>query len=388
MEASFDLIQHLYTKQLIDGELEFWLKYGIDKKHGGIFTALDEDGSLLDSDKSVWFQGRSLWTYMTAYERFGDKRYLEAAERILLFLDAHCFDSDGRMFFRVTECGEPIIKRMRYIFSETFAIIGYAAYGRITENQKYIDKAINLLRFTEEVRVAPGVLIPKMQRRSRSFGEPMIFLNVLSELKKACGNQEWINMRIDSCIAEINTYFVRDDLHVVLETCGEDGEVMDDHFEGRLLNPGHAIEGAWFIMNEGVERERDDFIRLGMKIHDWMFLLGWDEKYGGIIQYRDLMNRSLADYHQDMKFWWPQCEAAVSSLLAYSISKNDAYLKQFNMVHEYVQQHFIDKKYGGWFGYFHQDGTLSTPLKGNMYKGPFHVPRMYMKCLEIIEGLV
>ena len=33
------------------------------------------------------------------------------------------------------------------------------------------------------------------------------------------------------------------------------------------------------------------------------------------------------------------------------------------------------------------DGRISTDLKGNMYKGPFHIPRMYMKCAEIIDAI-
>ena len=24
-------------------------------------------------------------------------------------------------------------------------------------------------------------------------------------------------------------------------------------------------------------------------------------------------------------------------------------------------------------------------IKGNFYKGPFHIPRMYMKCIELID---
>ena len=57
-----------------------------------------------------------------------------------------------------------------------------------------------------------------------------------------------------------------------------------------------------------------------------------------------------------------------------------------DMVKEYTKK-FIDTEYGEWFGYLHRDGTISTDLKGNMYKGPFHIPRMYMKCVEIIDAI-
>ena len=88
-----------------------------------------------------------------------------------------------------------------------------------------------------------------------------------------------------------------------------------------------------------------------------------------------------------MKFWWPQCEAAVATLMAYSITQDKKYLTWFGMVTQYIDKHFIDRVNGEWFGYFHRDGSLATPIKGNFYKGPFHVPRMYMKCCEIIDAM-
>lgn len=48
-----------YKNDLLTDILPFWLKYGIDHENGGYFTCLDRDGSLLDTNKSVWFQGRS-----------------------------------------------------------------------------------------------------------------------------------------------------------------------------------------------------------------------------------------------------------------------------------------------------------------------------------------
>ena len=38
--------------------MPFWIKYGLDRVNGGIYTCVDRDGALMDSTKSVWFQGR------------------------------------------------------------------------------------------------------------------------------------------------------------------------------------------------------------------------------------------------------------------------------------------------------------------------------------------
>ena len=308
------------------------------------------------------------------------------------FLEDHCFDSDGRMFFRVTADGRPVIKRLRYFFSETFAIIGFAAYSRITGREEYKKKALELFDFVEKLRTSKGILIPKFNPEvepSISFGGPMILLNVLSELRAACPeDSEKINRSMAGLLEEVEKYFVRDDLKVVLEQCAPDGRFMKEHYEGRLLNPGHAIEGAWFIMNEGLASDDRHLIDLGLKMLDWMWSVGWDEECGGgIIQYRDAIGLPVSEYHQDMKFWWPQCEAAIATLMAYSITKENKWLCRFEMVDEYIEARFPDREYGEWFGYFHRDGSLATRIKGNLYKGPFHVPRMYMKCIEILDSM-
>ena len=88
-----------------------------------------------------------------------------------------------------------------------------------------------------------------------------------------------------------------------------------------------------------------------------------------------------------MKFWWPQCEALIASLYAYKITGDAEYRKRFVLMHNYFHERFPDETYGECFGYFHRDGTLSTDVKGNMYKGPFHIPRMYMECMELLETM-
>ena len=390
---SLKQLRDRYYKELTGNILPFWLQYGLDRENGGIRTGLDRDGSLLESDKSVWFQGRALWVFSTAYNQIDKRReYLEAADLIVKFIDAHCFDTDGRMFFRVTADGRPVIKRIRYFFSETFAIIGYAAYAIASGKDEYKAKALELYERAKAVRDTPGILTPKFDssvRPMRGHADSMIMINVLSELRKAIPEKaDYLTKEIDREIGTCMRYFIRPEMKTVLETVGPDGEFLSDHFEGRIVNPGHAIEGSWFIMEEGAERGRKDYVETGLNVLDWMWNAGWDEEYGGgIIQYRDVLGKSLSEYHQDMKFWWPQCEAMIASMMAYKLTGNASYLERFNIVDEYVSKHFIDTEFGEWYGYLHRDGSLATPLKGNLYKGPFHIPRMYMKVIEIIDSI-
>ena len=376
-----------YLYMLKENIIPFWLKNGLDKKNGGYWTALDRKGNIIDRDKSVWFQGRFAWVLSTLYADFEKKEeYLNAAKSGIDFLEKHCFDKNGdnRMFFRVTEDGKCVIKRLRYYFSEAFCIIAMASYSRASGDKSYTKRARELLERIEKIK---NMLIPKFdinQRPTISFGPPMIMLATVQELRKAdTENKEYYNKYIDGLLSQVKT-FLYEEKQAVLEQCNPNG-TLQDHFEGRQLNPGHSIEASWFILREAMERDNDkDLIELGIKIFDWMWEWGWDKEFGGIIQFMDVLNKPKSDYWHDMKFWWPQTEAAIATLYAYYFSKDKKYLEMHNMVKEYTNK-FIDKEYGEWFGYLHRDGSLSTDLKGNMYKGPFHIPRMYMKCIEIID---
>ena len=394
MDKTFNSLSKEYKDMLVGNVLPFWMEHGFDRVNGGMYTGLDRDGSILESDKSVWFQGRALWVFASTYRMVEMKEsYKQVCDSLVSFIEDHCFDpNDGRMYFRVTKDGKPVIKRSRYIFSETFAIIGFAAYSRAFGKKDYADKAYALFRKVLHSLQTPGVLIPKFNQEhapSKGFGVPMILLNTAQELREACPqHKEALTSFIDGLLEEITTYFVRPEIKLVVEQCAPDGTLQLDHIEGRMLNPGHAIEGSWFILREAKYRNNDSkLIELGTTMLDWMWDIGWDKEYGGIIYFRDALGKSGSEYWHDMKFWWPQCEAAIANLMAYSLTGKDTYLQQFNMVDEYEKHHFLDSEMGEWYGYFHRDGTLSTPLKGNMYKGPFHIPRMYMVCSQVLEEL-
>ncbi|GAI01456.1 unnamed protein product, partial [marine sediment metagenome] len=171
----------------------------------------------------------------------------------------------------------------------------------------------------------------------------------------------------------------------VLEMTGPKGELIDT-MEGRTLTPGHAIEVAWFILHEAKIRGNDPELRkTGLTILDWMWKRGWDKEHGGILYYTDVKGLSCSEYWHDMKFWWPHNETIIASLLAHFLTGEDKYVEMHRQVHDWTYAHFPDPQYGEWFGYLHRDGSVSSHLKGNQWKGPFHIPRMQLYCWKLLE---
>lgn len=381
-----------YKKDLTENIMPFWMKYGLDRENGGVYTCVDRDGSLMDTTKSVWFQGRFAFICSFAYNNVEkNQEWLDAAKSTLEFIEKHCFDEQGHMYFSVTAEGKPLRKR-RYVFSETFAAIAMSEYALATGDQHWAKRAIQVFEDTQRFLATPGFLPAKFEADVKLQGHSivMILINVGSCIRKVVDDPK-LTQQIDESIEKLKKYFIHPEFKCLLETVGENGEFIDTNMT-RTINPGHCIETSWFIMEEAKLRGWDKpMLDMALQVFDWSWDWGWDKQYGGIINFRDCKNLPPQDYSQDMKFWWPQCETIIASLYAYLGTGDEKYLYRHERVSEWTYAHFPDAEYGEWYGYLHRDGTVAQPAKGNLYKGPFHIPRMmikgYMLCQEILKKL-
>ena len=377
-----------YRDDLVNDIMPFWLKNGLDRINGGVYTCVDRDGSLIDSTKSVWFQGRFAFVCSFAYNTIEkNPEWLAAAKSTIDFIEAHCFDTDGRMYFEVMADGTPLRKR-RYVFSESFAAIAMAEYAKASGDMSYAEKALNLFKDIRKFVATPGYMEPKylptMQAKGHSL--VMILINTASRIRNVISDPV-LDQQINESIESLKD-FMKPEFEALLEMVGPNGEFIDT-INGRLINPGHCIETAWFLLEEAKHRDWDkELTAQAIQILDWSWEWGWDKQYGGIINFRDCRNLPPQDYSQDMKFWWPQTEAIIATLYAYEATGDDKYLIWHKQISEWTYAHFPDSEYGEWYGYLHRDGTVAQPAKGNIFKGPFHIPRMMIKSFDLCKELI
>ena len=376
-----------YREDLVNDIMPFWLKNGLDRVNGGVYTCVDRDGSLIDSTKSVWFQGRFAFVCSFAYNTIEkNPEWLAAAKSTIDFIEAHCFDTDGRMYFEVMADGTPLRKR-RYVFSESFAAIAMAEYAKVSGDMTYAEKALNLFKDIRKFVATPGYMEPKYLPALQAKGHSlvMILINTASRIRNVISDPV-LDQQINESIASLKD-FMKPEFKALLEMVGPNGEFIDT-INGRLINPGHCIETAWFLLEEAKYRNwNKELTEQALKILDWSWEWGWDKQYGGIINFRDCRNLPPQDYSQDMKFWWPQTEAIIATLYAYEATGDDKYLIWHKQISEWTYAHFPDNKFGEWYGYLHRDGTVAQPAKGNIFKGPFHIPRMMIKSYDLCEEL-
>ncbi len=379
----------VYRDGLMKDCLPFWINNCVDREYGGFTICLDRDGSILDTDKGMWQTCRFTWLLANLYNTVEQRQeWLDLAKHGIDFINKYGFDEDGRMFFQVTQDGRPLRKR-RYIFTETFAAMAYAAYSKASGDKTAGLIAKELFDIIIRHITQPGLAEPKVYpgtRKMKGLGIPMILIVTAQVLRETINLPEcdqWINWSIN----QIKNDFMKPEYKVVMENVGPNGEFVD-HFDGRMITPGHAIEAAWFILHEAKFRGDSGLLETGLTILDWMWESGWDKEYGGIIYYRDVKGLPVQEYWHDMKFWWPQNEAIIATLLAYQLSGNTKYADWHTQIHNWSYKYFPDPDYGDWYGYLHRDGRISVSLKGNLWKGPFHLPRMLLYCWKLCNEML
>lgn len=384
----FGHLARLHRSLLLEDVVPFWTRHSPDRECGGFFTFLDEDGSVYGTDKPIWLQGRIAWLFArlcNAVEK--REEWLELSRHGLEFLRRYGYDQDGRMFFLTTRDGRPLRKR-RYVFSETFAAIAFAEYAKATGDAEAAQMAARTFDTAYRYHTTPGLLEPKeiqATRPSKGHAMPMILLATANILREVDPRPIYDEV-IDRSVQEVFDHFCHPEFEALLETVGPNGEFIDTP-EGRTMNPGHAIETSWFLMDIGRRRNDAELIRGGARILGWMLPKGWDEEFGGILYFRDVLGKPSTQYEWDMKLWWPHTEALVACSMAYELTGEERWMEWYRKVHEWAFAHFPDPKHGEWYGYLHRDGTVSHRLKGNGWKGPFHLGRSALLCWRTFERL-
>jgi N-acylglucosamine 2-epimerase len=377
-----------YRDELLQNILPFWLNHSKDEVNGGFFTCLDREGKVYDTDKFMWLQGRQVWCFSYMYHHVEPRpEWLAMAKHGADFMEKYGRDADGNWYFSLTADGKPLVQPYN-IFSDCFATMAFAALDKIAPSDNYkkiaLDTFENIIKRKDNWKGTYNKAYPGT-RGLKNFSLPMILCNLSLELEHIIG-KERVNSFIPTVIDEVMDVFYQPDLGLILENVYEDGTFCDS-FEGRLLNPGHAIEAMWFIMDLAKRNNDQALIDKACQIMLQTLEYGWDKEYGGIFYFLDVKGHPTQQLEWDQKLWWVHVESLVALAKAYQLTGNDACLTWFEKVHDYTWKHFKDKEYGEWFGYLNRRGEVLLPLKGGKWKGCFHIPRSLYQVWKTLESL-
>ena len=374
--ASIGHYAELYLAELKDNVLPFWLHHSKDEQCGGFFTCLDQKGKVYDTDKFMWLQGREVWTFSYLYKQLEPRpEWLAMALHGAAFMEKFGRDADGNWYFSLTQEGRPLVQPYN-IFSDCFATMAFAALDRAQPDDRYKKIATetfdNILKRRHNWKGIYNKAVPGT-RSLKNFSLPMILCNLALELEHIVGTRR-VEALIPEVIHEVMEVFYQPESGLILENVYEDGSFCDS-FEGRLLNPGHAIEAMWFVMDLARRANDQQLIDKAKDIMLHTLQKGWDSEYGGFFYFLDCHGHPPQQLEWDQKLWWVHVEALVALAKAYKLTGDPVCANWFEKVHDYTWNHFKDQEYGEWFGYLNRRGEVLLPLKGGKWKGCFHLPR-------------
>lgn len=386
--VDFKQISSRYKRELLENCLPFWLEHSQDKEYGGYFSCLNRDGSVYDTDKFIWLQGREVWMFAMLYNNVEkNQQWLDCAIQGAEFLKKYGHDENWDFYFSVNREGRPLVQPYN-IFSNTFACMAFAQLAKATGNEEYAQIARRIFERILERRSNPKGQWCKAYpgtRPMKDFALPMIICNMALEIEDILEDKSVLEQTIDTCLHEVFDVFYQPELGCMLENVSSvDGSPVDC-FEGREINPGHDLEALWFMMNLGVRRGDKALIEKCVEIALPVIERGWDKEFGGIYYFLDAKGVPQQKLEWDQKLWWVHIESAIAMLKGYQLTGNEKCLEWFMKLDAYLWDNFKDKEYPEWYGYLNRRGEVLLPLKGGKWKGCFHVPRGLYQIWQLAE---
>ena len=382
-------LRKIYLELLLDGIVPFWSRFGVDVKHGGVLSCMEEDGTPVSGDKYIWSQARWVWTCSALYNRI-EKRpeFLNWARSTIDFLLKNGRDKKGRWVYHTTREGK-MVEGAVSIYSDCFVVYGLSEYCRAVPNVELlalakqifadIQRRIEMPKFSE---TAPYRLPPNR----RSHGIPMILTEVAGELARTTGDPA-IARAADDYAACVMDHFVRPKRRCLLEYLDRDYQEVPAP-EGTFIMPGHAIESMWFQMHRALARNDRELIQRAVEVLRWHLKKGWDNEYGGIFLGVDAKGTPPFLPNSDTKVWWPHTEALYALLLAQKLTGKRWCKKWFDQVYEWSFEHFSMPEIGEWRQRLDRTGQPITTVVALPVKDPFHLPRSLILSLNLLgEGL-
>lgn len=410
-------------RSLYGSVLPFWLRYSVDAERGGFFNNLGREGAVFDTRKHVWLQGRQCWLFARVanshsegelaalFERYAAARprgparnalaepqpltraaLVAAARRGVQFLQDHAVDAaTGHVAFALTREGA-VALHQRKMFSASFLVMALGEVSRACAEPALFAEAVRLLERMLGWARFPGAL-GKPGAPGAAPLEPlnvsMIVLNVITELATCIPPGGWTAAgggagaaAADFFLAERRWAAARIAAHAcperrcVLENVlvGAEGVERYDFSgpDGRLCNPGHAIEAGWFLLEHAQAQHDATAEALARDVIGWSWEQGWDASGrggGGFLYFVDVDGHTPTQLEWGMKLWWPVNEAMIALARTATLAEGDAQLARYVQCADWAFSHLADEAGGEWYGYCDRDGGVTHDFKGGPYKG-------------------
>lgn len=304
---------------LIGRALPFWWEQGVDRKQGGYFERLAQDGTPVHETRRCRVQSRQVYSFSVG-QRMGWAGPADEAIRIGLAYLARAYENpDGTLGMTARDDGTPLDRSVS-LYDQAFALFALAeAHGRFPDEghaararglRDYLTDHFGhpVVGFEESV---PRTLPLKSNPHMHMFEACLAWIAAGPET----GDTGWDDLA-DQLAELALARLIQPETGYIHEYFDGDWQPMAG-IEGRIVEPGHQYEWAWLLARWSQMRNRPDALAAARR----MARLA---EAHGICPVRGVCYFSLLDDHsiQDpMARLWPQTERMKAGALLASLSE-------------------------------------------------------------------
>lgn len=334
-----------FKQAAIDGA-DFLLKHFWDPKLGGFYWEVDRNGNPTSRSKQGYGNVFGLFTLTHLYDITKDIKYLRV---ILQQLD---------------------VMQNHFVVKEHTGIVhpGFNADFTAVEGNNNSDVFTHYFEALMALHdILKGQRKAEVHQMIQQAGEGLI--QVLYRDQAGYSDRGYVAYNYDNAWEPASAPYTRDTQWTT----------------SRQASTGHNIELA-YLLSRAVERGFDpQWLKTAQKLKKFVEVHALNPDTGA-------MQYEVTDYDgtplqgnpdNDFYVWWANSETARGFLHFYVVRKDDT-LKEFALQENFIQNHFVDKEFGGWYQSVHVgDLQVFDTTKGSIWTMNYHETMLAVEVLRL-----
>jgi len=361
MNSELTKYQQIFTDELHDNILSYWIRYGMEKDGKGFYGAVDlNNRPVKGANKTSVLNARILWTFAAAARNYPGKGYEALAHQAYRVVTEDFADKEyGGYYMELTSDNE-LASDIKHTYAQAFVIYSLSKYYEFNPVQEVMDRIQAFFCFLDNKAKDPehaGYLESFTrnwtiyeENRMADNNEPKSMNTHLHILEAyAAVYKIWKDDLVKQRLSELLELFI----HHIIREDGHLGIFFNEEFvetetSKGICSFGHDIEASWLVW-EAAEIFGDESIiarikPLILKMADAVLRVGVD-KDGGLF----LESTRFGSHVRTNKHWWLQAENLVGFMNAFQLTGDLKYWETVKLAWDFIDQYVIDHKGGEWF---------------------------------------
>lgn len=403
--------QKIFTRELHDNILSYWVRYGVEPDGMGFHGAVDLNNEpVLSANKTSVLNARILWTFAAAAKQYPGRGYEEMAQTAYRVVTEDFADREHGGYFMELDADNAVANDSKHTYAQAFVMYSLSKYYEFNADAEVLNRIQDFFHFLERNTKDPDHLgymeafkrdwKPHGENRMTDNDEPRSMNTHLHMLEAYAAVYEvWKDELVEKGLRELVELFLE---HIIRED-GHLGIFFSEDFSETessraICSFGHDIEASWLIW-EAVEILGDASViartkPLILKMADAVLREGVD-KDGGLF----LESTRFGSHVRTNKHWWLQAENLVGFMNAFQLTGDFKYWETVKLAWDFIDRHVIDHEGGEWFTKVNRLGVpyLVEPegdpspyyrndWKIDPWKCPYHNGRAMMELIQRISS--